>query len=88
MLDKHEKVEKNSMLLLVLALLVVSIGGLVEIVPLFRTETDIVKVQGMRPYTPLELAGQKIYVREGCFYCHSQQIRALRAATWPECSSA
>ena len=78
MLEKHKKIETNSILLLVFAIVVVSIGGLVEIVPLFRMETTIEKVQGMRPYTPLELVGQKVYMREGCFYCHSQQIRPLR----------
>ena len=75
---KHDKLEKNSILLLVVTALVVSIGGLVEITPLFRVETTIEKVDGMRPYTPLELAGQNIYVREGCYLCHSQQIRPLR----------
>lgn len=78
MLKHHEKLEKNSVLLLIATLIVVSIGGLVEIVPLFRIETTIEKVQGMRPYTPLELAGQNIYIREGCYLCHSQQIRPLR----------
>ena len=78
MLEKHKKVEKNSMLLLVLVVVVVSVGGLVEAVPLFRIQTTIEKVQGMRPYTPLELAGQDIYVRENCSVCHSQQIRPLR----------
>jgi cytochrome c oxidase cbb3-type subunit 2 len=75
---KHEKIEKNSILLLVLTLIVISIGGLVEIVPLFRVETTIEKVEGMRPYTPLELVGAKIYKREGCYGCHSQQVRVLR----------
>lgn len=78
MLDKHKKVEKNSILLLVLIVVVVSVGGLIEAVPLFRVQTTIEKVQGMRPYTPLELAGQDIYVRENCSVCHSQQIRPLR----------
>lgn len=78
MLDKHKKIEKNSILLLVLVVVVVSVGGLVEAVPLFRIQTTIEKVQGMRPYTPLELAGQDIYVRENCSVCHSQQIRPLR----------
>jgi cytochrome c oxidase cbb3-type subunit 2 len=78
MLDKHKKIEKNSILLLVLTVVVISIGGLVEIAPLFRIETTIEKVRGMRPYTPLELAGQNIYIREGCNTCHSQQIRPLR----------
>ncbi|MBU6339395.1 MAG: cytochrome-c oxidase, cbb3-type subunit II [Rickettsiales bacterium] len=75
---KHEKIEKNSTLLLILTILVVSIGGLVEIAPLFRIETTIEKVEGMRPYTPLELIGSKIYKREGCYGCHSQQVRVLR----------
>ena len=75
---KHDKIEKNSILLLILTVIVISIGGLVEIVPLFRIETTIEKVEGMRPLTPLELAGSKIYKREGCYGCHSQQIRVLR----------
>lgn len=74
----HEKLERNSFLLLGFAVVVVLIGGLVEIVPLFRTETVIEPVEGMRPYTPLELAGYNIYLREGCYNCHSQQIRPLR----------
>ncbi|MBL0317980.1 MAG: cytochrome-c oxidase, cbb3-type subunit II [Alphaproteobacteria bacterium] len=78
MLNKHKKIERNSFWLLVLSLVVISIGGLVEIVPLFRIETTIEKVEGMRPYTPLELAGQQIYIRENCSACHSQQIRPLR----------
>lgn len=78
MLKYHEKIERNSIWLLIGIIIVVAIGGLVEIVPLFRIETTIEKVSGMRPYTPLELAGQNIYVREGCFNCHSQQIRPLR----------
>lgn len=78
MFIKHDKIEKNSILLLILTVIVVSIGGLVEIVPLFRIETTIEKVEGMRPYTPLELAGSKIYKREGCYGCHSQQVRVLR----------
>lgn len=78
MLNKHEKVEKNSVLLLLLCIIVVSIGGLVEVLPLFRIETTIEPVRGVRPYTPLELAGQNIYIRENCSSCHSQQIRSLR----------
>ncbi len=74
----HHKFEKNSILLLIGIIIVIAIGGLIEIVPLFRIETTIEKVQGMRPYTPLELAGQNIYIREGCSNCHSQQIRPLR----------
>ena len=77
-LDKHKKIERNVSILLVLALLVVTIGGLVEITPLFWIENTIEKVNGMRPYTPLELAGRDIYVREGCYLCHSQMIRPFR----------
>ncbi len=78
MLKHHTKLEKNSFWMLIGIVLAVSVGGLVEIVPLFRIETTIEKVQGVRPYTPLELAGQNVYVREGCFNCHSQQVRPLR----------
>jgi cytochrome c oxidase cbb3-type subunit 2 len=75
---KHDKLERNSILLLAFIVVVVLIGGIVEIVPLFRIETTIEKVEGMRPYTPLELMGQNIYMREGCYVCHSQQVRPLR----------
>jgi cytochrome c oxidase cbb3-type subunit 2 len=75
---KHEVFEKNSLILLIGILLVVSIGGLVQIAPLFWVESTIEKVKGMRPYTPLEQAGRDIYVREGCYGCHSQMIRTLR----------
>lgn len=78
MLKHHGKLERNSILLLVFTILAISVGGLVEIIPLFRIETTIEKVSGMRPYTPLELAGQQIYIRENCSSCHSQQIRPLR----------
>jgi cytochrome c oxidase cbb3-type subunit 2 len=78
MLKHHAKLEKNSIWLLIGIVIVVAIGGLIEIVPLFRVETTIEKVSGMRPYTPLELAGQNIYIRENCSSCHSQQIRPLR----------
>lgn len=77
-LSKHDKLERNSILMLVAMLLTVLVGGIVEIIPLFRKETVIEPVQGMRPYTPLELAGYNIYIREGCYNCHSQQIRPLR----------
>ena len=77
-LDKHKVIETNATLLLVLSFLVVSIGGLVQIVPLFYLENTIEKVEGVRPYTPLELAGRDIYVREGCYVCHSQMIRPMR----------
>jgi cytochrome c oxidase, cbb3-type, subunit II len=75
---KHEVFEKNSIILVLGVLFVVSLGGLVEIAPLFFVKGTVEKVEGMRPYTPLELAGRDIYVREGCYTCHSQMIRALR----------
>jgi cytochrome c oxidase cbb3-type subunit II len=74
----HGKIERNVTLLLVLSLLVVTIGGIVQIAPLFWLENTIEKVNGMRPYSPLELAGRNIYVREGCYVCHSQMIRPFR----------
>jgi cytochrome c oxidase cbb3-type subunit 2 len=77
-LDKHSIIERNATLLLVGSLLVVTIGGIVEIAPLFYLENTIEKVEGMRPYSPLELAGRDIYVREGCYVCHSQMIRPFR----------
>ncbi|HTV32805.1 MAG TPA: cbb3-type cytochrome c oxidase subunit II, partial [Methylocella sp.] len=70
--------EKNSILLVLGILFVVSIGGLVEVVPLFYLKSTIESVDGVRPYSPLELAGFNIYVREGCYTCHSQMIRPLR----------
>ncbi|MCY1708227.1 cytochrome-c oxidase, cbb3-type subunit II [Pannonibacter sp. SL95] len=76
--NKHEVFEKNSLILLVGILLMVAIGGLVEIVPLFYLKSTIEKVEGMRPYTPLELAGRNVYIREGCYLCHSQMIRPMR----------
>ena len=76
--DKHQVFEKNTFILFVGILIAVAIGGIVEIVPLFYLKSTIEKVQGMRPYTPLELAGRNIYVREGCYNCHSQMVRALR----------
>jgi cytochrome c oxidase cbb3-type subunit 2 len=75
---RHSVLEKNSILLVIGVLIVIAIGGLVEITPLFYLKSTIEKVEGMRPYTPLELAGRNIYVREGCYNCHSQMIRALR----------
>ncbi|MBU6372107.1 MAG: cytochrome-c oxidase, cbb3-type subunit II [Alphaproteobacteria bacterium] len=74
----HRILEKHSLLLIVAILVVVSIGGLVQIAPLFYLESTIEKVQGVRPYAPLELAGRRIYMREGCYVCHSQMIRPLR----------
>jgi cytochrome c oxidase cbb3-type subunit 2 len=78
MLERHALIERSGPLLLVLILITVSIGGLVEIVPLFTIESTVEKVQGVRPYTPLELAGRDIYIREGCYNCHSQMIRPFR----------
>ncbi len=75
---RHEAIEKNVILMLVLVLITVSIGGLVEIVPLFTIESTVEKVDGVRPYTPLELTGRNIYLREGCYVCHSQMIRPFR----------
>ena len=74
----HDWLERNSILLLIGILVVVLIGGAVEIAPLFWVNGTVEHVSGMRPYTPLELAGRNIYVREGCYVCHSQQIRTLR----------
>ena len=78
LLDKHSFIETNATILLVGSLLVVSIGGIVEIAPLFYLENTIEDVEGMRPYSPLELTGRDIYVREGCYVCHSQMIRPMR----------
>ncbi|MGC9457041.1 MAG: cytochrome-c oxidase, cbb3-type subunit II [Halothiobacillaceae bacterium] len=75
---KHESIEVNSGLLIVLTLLVVSIGGLVEIVPLFHIDETVEEVDGVRPYTPLEQRGRDLYVREGCYACHSQMVRPFR----------
>jgi cytochrome c oxidase cbb3-type subunit 2 len=74
----HKPFEKHSMILLIGILIVVAIGGLIQIAPLFWLGSTIEKVKGMRPYSPLELAGRDIYIREGCYNCHSQMIRALR----------
>ncbi|MCT8161773.1 cytochrome-c oxidase, cbb3-type subunit II [Pseudoruegeria sp. SHC-113] len=77
-LDKHKVLEKNVSLLLVFSFLVVTIGGLVQITPLFYLENTIEDVEGMRAYSPLELQGREIYIREGCYVCHSQMIRPMR----------
>jgi cytochrome c oxidase cbb3-type subunit 2 len=77
-LAKHAILERSPTLLLVSSLLVVTVGGIVEIAPLFYLENTIEKVEGVRPYSPLELAGRDIYVREGCYVCHSQMIRPMR----------
>jgi cytochrome c oxidase cbb3-type subunit 2 len=74
----HGKLERNSILLSIGIIVVISIGGIVEIAPLFYLESTIEKVKGVRPYTPLELAGRNIYIREGCYNCHSQMVRPFR----------
>jgi cytochrome c oxidase cbb3-type subunit II len=78
MFIRHETIEKNAILMLVLTLITVSIGGLVQIIPLFTIESTIERVDGVRPYTPLELMGRNVYIREGCYVCHSQQIRPFK----------
>ena len=77
----HEKVETSNFLMIVLILLVVAVGGLVEIVPLFFQKSTTEAVTGVKPYTALQLAGRDIYLREGCYNCHSQMIRPFRAET-------
>jgi cytochrome c oxidase cbb3-type subunit II len=77
----HERIETSSVLLIVLTLLVVSVGGLVEIVPLYFQKSTTEPVKGVQPYEPLRLAGRDVYVREGCYNCHSQMIRPFRAET-------
>jgi cytochrome c oxidase cbb3-type subunit 2 len=77
----HERIEKNPILLIVLVLLVVSVGGLVEIVPLFFQKSTVEPTAGIKPYSPLRLAGRDVYIREGCYNCHSQMIRPFRAET-------
>lgn len=76
--SRHKIFETNSIILIIGVLFVIAIGGLVEIIPLFYLKSTIEKVEGVRPYTPLELAGRNIYVREGCYNCHSQMVRPLR----------
>ena len=77
----HDLIEKNSTLMVVLIILVVAVGGLVEIVPLFFQKSTTEPVAGLKPYTPVQLAGRDIYLREGCYNCHSQMIRPFRAET-------
>lgn len=77
----HELIEKNVGILIILTILVASVGGIVEIVPLFFQKSTTQPVAGMKPYTPLQLTGMDIYVREGCYGCHSQMIRPFRAET-------
>ena len=76
--EGHKKLERNVTLLAAATLLTVAVGGIVEIAPLFWIDNTIEKVEGMRPYTPLEQAGRDIYIREGCYVCHSQMIRPFR----------
>lgn len=78
---RHEAIEKNSLLMAVLITCVISVGGLVEITPLFFLKSTIPPMEGVRPYSPLELEGRDIYLREGCYTCHSQMIRPFRAET-------
>ncbi len=75
---KHESIEINAGLLFIFILVAISIGGLVEIVPLFHIKNTVEEVSGVRPYTPLELRGRDLYIREGCYTCHSQMIRPFR----------
>jgi cytochrome c oxidase cbb3-type subunit 2 len=77
----HDLIERNIGLMLVLVILTISVGGLVEIVPLFFQKSTTQAVQGLKPYTSLQLAGRDVYLREGCFGCHSQMIRPFRAET-------
>jgi cytochrome c oxidase cbb3-type subunit 2 len=77
----HKKIERNVTWLAILSFVVVAIGGIVEIAPLFWIDSTVERVEGVRPYTPLELAGRNIYVREGCYSCHSQMVRPFRDET-------
>ena len=77
----HEKIETSNFLMIVLILITVSIGGLVEIVPLFFQKSTTQPVEGLKPYTALQLAGRDVYIREGCYNCHSQMVRPFRAET-------
>jgi cytochrome c oxidase cbb3-type subunit 2 len=77
----HDKIERNTGLMIVLIVLTVAVGGLVEIVPLFFQKSQIEPIAGLKPYTALQLAGRDVYIREGCYVCHSQMIRPFRAET-------
>ncbi len=81
MATSHERVEKNVGLLIILTILLVSVGGLVQIVPLYFMPATTQAVEGLEPYDPLRLTGRDIYIREGCYVCHSQMIRPFRAET-------
>ena len=78
---KHEAIEKNSLLMAILITVVISVGGIVEIVPLFFLKSTIPPLEGVKPYTALELEGRDTYIKEGCYNCHSQMIRPFRAET-------
>ena len=77
----HETIETNNFLMIVLIVMVIAVGGLVEIVPLFFQKSTTQPIQGVEPYGPLQLVGRDIYLREGCYNCHSQMIRPFRAET-------
>ena len=81
MASGHDKIEKNIGLMIILIIITISIGGLVQIVPLFFQTSTTEAVDGLEPYSPLRLAGRDVYVREGCYLCHSQMIRPFRAET-------
>lgn len=77
----HERIETSNFLMIILIVLVISVGGLVEIVPLFFQKSTTQPVEGLKPYTALQLAGRDVYIREGCYNCHSQMIRPFQAET-------
>jgi cytochrome c oxidase cbb3-type subunit II len=77
----HERIETSNFLMIVLILLAVAVGGIVEIVPLFFQRSTTQPVEGLKPYTPLQLAGRDVYLREGCYNCHSQMVRPFRSET-------
>jgi len=81
MASMHDKIETNNALLIILVILVVAVGGLVEIVPLYFQKSTTEPVKGLKPYTPVQLTGRDVYLREGCYNCHSQMIRPFRAET-------
>jgi len=81
----HEKIETSNFLMIVLILLVLLAGGMVEIVPLFFQKSTTEPIKGIQPYTALQLAGRDVYIREGCYNCHSQMIRPFRAETITDC---
>jgi cytochrome c oxidase cbb3-type subunit 2 len=78
---KHEQIEVNIGFMMILIILTISVGGLIQIVPLFFQQTTTQPVEGLKPYSALELAGRDVYIREGCYVCHSQMIRPFRAET-------